>query len=116
MDETKEPKVRFAMERDRVALKAGIIGEDRILFELKNSHIPMFVLHNIYLEHEGLSAQIDFLIITGRRHFFFQCIGLVRRITSKNTGCSRNRSRKTFPKMQIASPLYQVFWKTLLPA
>lgn len=45
-------------------LQAGICGEDTIAFELKNSHIPMMVLHDLYLEHEGLSAQIDYLIVT----------------------------------------------------
>lgn len=49
MDETKEPKVRFAMERDMVALKAGIIGEDRILFELKNSRYRQDFCANLIL-------------------------------------------------------------------
>lgn len=86
LGETKEPKVRSAIESDITALNAGIIGEDRILFELKNSHIPMFVLHDVYLEYEGLTAQIDFLIITRRRHFVIECKNLYGNITINNAG------------------------------
>ena len=54
------PKIEKEIRNQR----AGIAGEKQILFELKNSHIPMYVLHDLYLEYEGLSAQIDFLVIT----------------------------------------------------
>lgn len=54
-----DPQIKAALEHDRAALNAGIFGEETILFELQNSHIPMFVLHDLYLEYEGLSAQIS---------------------------------------------------------
>ncbi len=81
-----DPKVKALIENDIVSIKAGIIGEDKILFELKNSHIPMFVLHDLYLEYEGLSAQIDFLIITRKRQFVVECKNLYGNITINNTG------------------------------
>ena len=55
-----DKNIRSQIESDIAAVKAGIFGEDTILFELKNSHIPMIVLHDLYLEYEGLTAQIDF--------------------------------------------------------
>lgn len=40
--------------------KYGELGENNIVFELKNSGMDMYILRDIYLESEGLSAQIDF--------------------------------------------------------
>lgn len=81
-----DPKLRQTIENDIAAVKAGILGEETILYELKNSHIPMFVLHDLYLEHGGLSAQIDFLIVTRRRNFVVECKNLYGDITINNAG------------------------------
>ena len=35
--------IKTMLEKDIAAVNAGIFGEDTILFELKNSHIPMFL-------------------------------------------------------------------------
>ena len=71
-----DPKIKTLLENDIAAIKAGIFGEDTLLYELKNSHIPMFVLHDLYLQYEDLSAQIDFLIITRKRQFVVECKNL----------------------------------------
>ncbi|MGB5823553.1 MAG: NERD domain-containing protein [Proteocatella sp.] len=77
-----KPKV----EKDINLLSYGIFGEDNIAFELKNSHIPMYVLHDLYIEDEGLSAQIDYLIITQKRNFIIECKNLIGDIEIKNNG------------------------------
>ena len=74
------------IENEIKLLEAGLYGENQIIFELKNSHIPMVVLHDIYLEYEGLSAQIDFLIVTKGYVFVIECKNLVGNITVDNTG------------------------------
>ncbi|WP_312636503.1 NERD domain-containing protein [Oscillibacter sp.] len=74
------------IEQDIKNLKAGIVGEDRIAFELRNSHIPMFVLHDLYLSHGDLSAQIDFLVITRKRYFVIECKNLYGNIEINNAG------------------------------
>jgi hypothetical protein len=43
------PKMKILLERDIAAVKAGIAGENMILYELQNSHIPMFILYMIYI-------------------------------------------------------------------
>jgi len=86
LTEVKDPKVRTAIESEITAVKAGIFGEETILFELKNSHIPMFVLHDLYLECDGLTAQIDFLLITRRHFFVIECKNLYGNITISNSG------------------------------
>lgn len=80
------PKTKAALERDIAAVKAGIAGENTILYELQNGHIPMFILHDLYLEYDGLTAQIDFLIVTRKRNFVIECKNLYGNITVDNTG------------------------------
>ena len=49
--------------KEIAVVKAGIIGEDNILFELKNSGMDMVVLHDLYIESvSGASAQINFVL------------------------------------------------------
>lgn len=67
-------------------VRAGISGEKQIRYELENSHLPMYVLHDIYLEHNGLTAQIDYLIITRRHIFVIECKNLFGNIEINNTG------------------------------
>lgn len=64
------------LEQDIRYLEAGITGENAIKYELRNSHIPMFVLHDLYLEYDELSVQIDFLIITRKHNFIVECKNL----------------------------------------
>ena len=64
----------------------GIAGEKNIAFELKNSHIPMYILHDIYLESGDLSAQIDYLVFTKKLCFVIECKNLVGNIEINNTG------------------------------
>ena len=74
------------LEQEIRNVKAGMIGEQQIAFELKNSHIPMYVLHDLYLEHEGLTARIDYLVITRRRNFVIECKNLYGNIEITNQG------------------------------
>lgn len=67
-------------------VEAGIWGENTIHFELANSHIPMYVLHDLYLECEGLSAQIDYLLVTRKCIFVLECKNLQGNIEINNAG------------------------------
>lgn len=64
------------IRQDIKCLEYGILGEKNIEFELKNSHMPMYILHDIYLEYEGLSAQIDYLVFTKKLCFVIECKNL----------------------------------------
>ncbi|MDP4147386.1 MAG: NERD domain-containing protein [Bacillota bacterium] len=57
-----EKKERIS--RDIAYLKQGMIGEQNVNFELQNANVPLLCLHDIRLEYEGLSAQIDFILLT----------------------------------------------------
>ncbi len=74
------------LEADIRNLRAGIVGEDRIMYELKNSHMDMVILQDLFLEHDGLTAQIDFLVLTPRRSFVLECKNLYGNIEVNNRG------------------------------
>ena len=74
------------IKQDIKSISAGLFGENNIIFELKNSHIPMCILRDLYLEHNGLSAQIDFLIVTRKHLFVVECKNLYGNIEINNRG------------------------------
>lgn len=67
-------------------IEYGIIGEKNIEFELRNSHMPMYIIHDLYLESDGLSAQIDYLVFTKKVCFIIECKNLFGDIEIDNQG------------------------------
>lgn len=101
--------IKPQIEQDMKLLSYGIYGEDQILFELKNSHMPMYVLHDLYLGDEGLTAQIDFLIITEKANFVIECKNLIGNIEINNNGdfIRTINYGKVYKKEGIYSPITQ---------
>lgn len=64
----------------------GQVGEKNIAFELKNSGLPMYILHDIHLEIEDLSAQIDYIIVTRKVVIVIECKNLIGNITVDRDG------------------------------
>ena len=54
------PEGKALIQQDIKFLEYGIAGEKNVAFELKNSGMPMYILHDIYLTDGDLSAQIDY--------------------------------------------------------
>lgn len=67
-------------------VNAGIFGEQTVRFELQNSHIPMYILHDLFLEYDGLTAQIDYLVVTRKQTFVLECKNLYGNIEINNAG------------------------------
>jgi len=84
--ETAPSYIRARIEQDMKILSAGIFGEENIAFELRNSHMPMIILHDLYLTYGELSAQIDYLIITRKRNFVVECKNLIGDIEINSNG------------------------------
>lgn len=80
------PNPPFALEQEIRFVKAGITGEKNIAFELENSHMPLYVLHDLFLKHEGLSAQIDYMILTKGHIFVVECKNLFGNIQINEAG------------------------------
>lgn len=64
----------------------GITGEKKVLYELLNSHIGMYILHDINIKFGDLEAQIDFLIMTEKSVFVIECKNLYGNISIDNKG------------------------------
>lgn len=74
------------IKQDIKNLEYGIAGEENIMFELKNSHIPMYVLQDVNLGLGDLSAQIDFMVFTRKICFVIECKNLYGDIEITNKG------------------------------
>lgn len=97
------------IEKEIQFVKAGIAGEKNIRFELENGHIPCYVLHDLYLEHGDLSAQIDYLIICRKCNYVIECKNLYGNIEIDSQG---NFSRvyqygRQYKKEGLYSPVTQ---------
>lgn len=74
------------LEQKAKLISCGIEGEKNIRFELLNSHMPMYILHDIYLKDGDLSAQIDYIILTRKKIFIVECKNLLGTITIDSNG------------------------------
>ena len=97
------------LERDIRLAKAGVAGERKIVFELMNGHYPLVFVHDLCLEHEGLRAQIDFLVVTPYHTVVIECKNLFGDIEIDSTGAfirafGRRRGRR---REGIYSPVSQ---------
>lgn len=80
------PEGQIIIRQDIKCLEYGIAGEKNIAFELRNSHMPMYILHDIYLEDGDLSAQIDYLVFTRKMCFVIECKNLYGNIEINSVG------------------------------
>ena len=67
-------------------VKKGLDGENEIAYQLKKAHIGMYVLRDIKVKHEDLTAQIDYVIITPVYTYYVECKNLVVNITVTDKG------------------------------
>lgn len=80
------PEGQEKLRQDIKLLEYGIQGENQIAYELKNSHMPMYIIHDIYLECGELSAQIDYLVFTRKQCFIIECKNLYGNIEINSQG------------------------------
>lgn len=85
-----EPKLneegKEKIKKEIKYIEYGIIGERNIEFELKNSHMPMYIIHDLYIESDDLTAQIDYLVFTKKICFVIECKNLFGNIEINNQG------------------------------
>lgn len=81
-----DPKRKAEIQKQIKLAAYGEYGEKNISFELKNSGMDMYVIHDIYLEYGDLSAQIDYLVITRQYVYLIECKNLIGNIEIDNQG------------------------------
>lgn len=79
-------EVKNRIEREIKLASIGEMGENNIAFELKNSGMPMYVMHDIHFEIDGLSAQIDYIVVTRKITFLIECKNLIGNIEIDSNG------------------------------
>ena len=67
-------------------VKKGLDGENEIAYQLKKAHIGMYVLRDIKIRYQDLTAQIDYVIITPVYTYYVECKNLVGNITVTDKG------------------------------
>lgn len=84
--EKTDGEVKKKIEKQINMAHYGEMGEKNIAYELKNSGMDMYILHDIYLEINGLSAQIDYIVITRQHIYVIECKNLIGNIEVDNSG------------------------------
>jgi len=78
--------IKPRIEQDIKMLSYGIAGEENIAFELKNSSLPIIVLHDLHIVYKDLSAQIDYMIITNKFTLIVECKNLIGNVEVNSNG------------------------------
>jgi len=64
----------------------GKYGEEQVAYALKYSGMDMFILHDIYLKYQELSAQIDYIVLTRKHIYIIECKNLIGDIEIDQNG------------------------------
>ena len=86
LSEEASPTIKEEIDKQIKLASYGEAGEKNIAFELKNSGLDMYILHDIYLEQDDLSAQIDYLIVCRKKIYVLECKNLVGDIEVDSNG------------------------------
>lgn len=84
--EKSDGELKEKIEREIKLASYGLTGEKNIAFELKNSGIDMYILHDLYFEYNDMQAQIDYMIFTRKRVYVIECKNLIGDIEIDNNG------------------------------
>lgn len=97
------------IEQDIKMNAFGIIGEEKIAFELKNSHQDIIILHDLRLEYGDLTSQIDYLVISRKGIYVIECKNLIGDIEITNDGSfvRKFNYKGRWSKKGIYSPVTQ---------
>ena len=72
-------------------LQKGIVGEERLNYNLINSNIPMYIMHDLVLTFNNKTVQIDFIIVTKRNIYFLESKNLNGNIDIEKDGTFTRR-------------------------
>lgn len=67
-------------------VKKGLDGEKEISYQLQKANIGMYVLQDVKVKYEDLTAQIDYIVITPIFTYYIECKNLIGNITVNEKG------------------------------
>lgn len=74
------------IQEELYIVKKGLDGENEIRYQLSKSNLGLYVLHDVNIEYENLTAQIDYVVITKAYCYFIECKNLIGNITIDEKG------------------------------
>ena len=74
------------LQSELFIVKKGLDGENEISYQLKKAHIGMYVLRDLNIKYEDLTAQIDYVVITPVYTYYIECKNLIGNITVNDKG------------------------------
>ncbi len=83
---TKEYPDNLDLKNEYYMVKKGLEGENEIAYQLKKAHIGMYVLRDVKIHYEDLTAQIDYVLITPLYTYYVECKNLLGIITINDKG------------------------------
>lgn len=89
----------------------GSQGEKELLYHLNKSNIGMYIMRDINLSVDNMSAQIDFIVVTSHHCYFIECKNYNSDkiiIDSNGNFEIRNKHGNRYERKGIKSPLSQV--------
>ena len=86
-------------------LQKGMVGEERLNYNLINSNIPMYIMHDLFLTFNGKTVQIDFIIIKKRSVYILESKNLNGNVDIEKDGTFTRRFGRY--KKGIKNPLTQ---------
>lgn len=79
-------KGQALIDIDIKIVQAGNSGEDSLLYELKNSHLPILIMRDLQLSFKGLDAQIDFIVLSPKAIYVLECKKMIGDIEVHSNG------------------------------
>ena len=74
------------LKEELFIVKKGLDGEKQIEYQLKKANLGLYVLHDINLKYEDMTAQIDYIVVTKLYIYFIECKNLIGNITVDDKG------------------------------
>ncbi len=112
LTESSIPSVDFKKVENHLKLfSIGHAGEKSVMFELKNSMVPMLILHDVYLEFEDYQAQMDIVLVTPKFILVLEVKKLFGDILVTDKGDFQRvirKSNRVVNKEGMYSPINQV--------
>lgn len=94
------------IDKDIRLLKQGLIGEQNVYYELKNSFLPILCLHDIRLEYADYVAQFDFIVISYKYIYILETKKLNGDIEINSDGDFIRHIKNNFGKVIAKEGMY----------
>lgn len=93
---TSDPEEQKQLQKNIDNIQKGIDGENEVAYQLKKSHIPMYVLRNVRLMEGDKPVEIDFVVFTRKLIFVIECKNFAGGISVDGMGTFINKRKKEF--------------------